>query len=628
MASDCPLDKIAGLGPGDHLCILYETEEEHRALLTPFLRQGLERGEKVLYVVDAHAARTVLDYLRDDGLEVEPYLASGQLSILAASDAYMSGGGFDPDGMISFLRAETGRAMAEGYSALRITGEMSWVLRGLPGSERLIEYEAKLNEFFPGSKCAGLCQYDRRRFDPTTLLDVLSTHPTVVVGTAVYDNFYYIPPARFLSLGPSEAKLRQWLDNLAERKRTEAELREHRDHLEEYAERLKYLRELDQVILAARSSEEIAHATLSYLQQLLPYQQASVTVFDFGADEAVVLAARLGSRRRKGAGTRLLLKGFGVPEGLEQGKVHMVDDVLTISQPSALAQALPVKGLRSYVNIPLITQGELIGSLNLGADRPGAFSPEQVDIVREVTGVLAVAIRQAQLFEQVQASRERLRRLVQQVVSAQEEERQHLSRELHDEAGQALTVLKISLGLLQADLPAESGPLRQRLAEIIALTDTTMEQIRLLAQNLRPPALDAVGLNPTLESLCHNFASHTQLTIDYLGTELSALPEEVNICLYRFLQESLTNAAKYASASRVRVALSYDAEEVSLSVEDDGQGFDKQAVLSVSGRPTGMGIGLLGMQERLERLGGRLDVESHPGQGTRLVAHIAWEEVE
>jgi len=177
---------IADLQPGDHLCCLYETEEEHRAVLTPFLRQGLERGEKVIYIVDTRTAEAILGYLQDNGLEVEPYLASGQLAILTHHNACMREGIFDPEGMIALLRAETERALAQGYPALRVTGEMTWALRGLPGSERLIEYEARLNEFFPGSKCLAICQYDRRRFDLAVLLDVLRTHPVAVIGTEVY----------------------------------------------------------------------------------------------------------------------------------------------------------------------------------------------------------------------------------------------------------------------------------------------------------------------------------------------------------------------------------------------------------------------------------------------------------
>ena len=102
---------ITDLAPGDHLCWLYDTEEEHRAVITPFLRQGLERGEKVLYIVDAHPAETVLAYLRGDGLEVEPYLAREQLRFLTATDTYLTQGVFDPDAMVALLRSETARAL-------------------------------------------------------------------------------------------------------------------------------------------------------------------------------------------------------------------------------------------------------------------------------------------------------------------------------------------------------------------------------------------------------------------------------------------------------------------------------------------------------------------------------------
>jgi len=216
---------ITGLEPGDHLCCFYETEEERWALLTPFLRQGLERGEKVVYIADACTAEDSLRYLRDEELEVEPYLARGQLVILSRTESYMREGVFDPEGMIALLRTETERALAEGYPALRVSGEMAWALQGLAGSERLIEYEAGLNEFFPGSKCLAMCHYDQRRLDPAVLLSVLRTHPLAVVGRAVYDNFYYIPPAELLSGDLPAAELRHWLANLAERKWAEEVLR-------------------------------------------------------------------------------------------------------------------------------------------------------------------------------------------------------------------------------------------------------------------------------------------------------------------------------------------------------------------------------------------------------------------
>jgi signal transduction histidine kinase len=213
------------LQAGAHLCCLYASGEEHRRLLSPFMRQGLERHEKVLCVVADHTAGQVLAYLSADGVEVNPYLQRGQLTVQDSEDAYLQGGAFEPERAMALLRSETDRAAGEGYKALRVAVEMSWALRGAHGSERIGEFEARLNTFFPGSRCLGICQYDRRQFDPRALLDALSTHPLAVVGTEVYDNFYYMPPQDFFGANPLAAKLDGWLNHLKERKRSETQIR-------------------------------------------------------------------------------------------------------------------------------------------------------------------------------------------------------------------------------------------------------------------------------------------------------------------------------------------------------------------------------------------------------------------
>ncbi len=212
---------------------------------------------------------------------------------------------------------------------------------------------------------------------------------------------------------------------------------------------------------------------------------------------------------------------------------------------------------------------------------------------------------------------EGIQRLAKRVVLAQEEERRRVSRELHDEAGQALTALKLGLGLIQSELPPEAGALRQNLAEAVALADETKERIRLLAHGLRPPALDTVGLNLTLDAFCRDFSKRTQLPIRYAGAEVRDLSDAMNICLYRVLQEALTNVATHAGATHVDVRLQRDSAIVCLTVADDGRGLTTRAAR------LGLGIGLLGMRERVEMLGGRLDIGSGPGRGTCLVARLA-----
>jgi signal transduction histidine kinase len=351
-------------------------------------------------------------------------------------------------------------------------------------------------------------------------------------------------------------------------------------------------------------------------------------MLDLRVDEILVLVAEVDGDVKVQDETRLWLSELEwarpLVEALQQGQVHQVEDLYVGSRPSQAVQSLQAWGLRAVLNVPLIAEGKLIGLLSLGRDRPGPFAPEHMDLALEVARPLAIAIQQARLFEQVHDGRDRLRQLARQLVSAREEERQRLSRVLHDEAGQALTALKISLDLIRDDLPPELSPLARRIADAASLTEATLAQLRTLAQDLRPPALDAAGLNPALEGFCCQFSRRTRTPITYVGTDLSVLPEAARICLYRCLQEALTNVAKHARAGQVNVVLLSDDREVRLSVEDDGQGFHLRTGLSSLGRSTG--IGLLGMQERLESLGGRLEIESHLGQGTRLVAHIPVQE--
>ena len=214
---------------------------------------------------------------------------------------------------------------------------------------------------------------------------------------------------------------------------------------------------------------------------------------------------------------------------------------------------------------------------------------------------------------------EAIQEMARRIVLAQEEERQRISRELHDEAGQALTALKIGLEIIQGEVPAGEEGLRQNLAEAIALTDTTRDRIRQLARGLRPPALDTVGLNLTLEDFCYNFSRRTQMAISYEGTPHLRLQDASTICLYRVLQEALTNVAKHAQASQVQVKLWVDETAVHLSIADDGVGFVGQTAVA---RLHSAGLGILGMHERVELLGGHLEIQSTLAQGTRLVAHL------
>lgn len=201
---------------GDHVCGIYYSEQEYRGQISSYITRGLALNEKVFYITHSHTAHQVMAMLRAEGVDVDDALARGQLVFLTAAESYLQEGDFDPDRMIDVVGAAEKEALAEGYAGLRVTGEMTWALGGEAGTERLMEYEAKLNKFFPGSKAQAICQYDGRRFAPETLLEMLQNHPNVFIGTAGYDNrhAYYVPPEGFLGPDRPGAVLKQWLANL------------------------------------------------------------------------------------------------------------------------------------------------------------------------------------------------------------------------------------------------------------------------------------------------------------------------------------------------------------------------------------------------------------------------------
>src|SRR6476619_5863139 len=214
------------LGPHDHFCSIYENREEHYAVAIPFIRIGLDRGEKCIYIADDGMVGDVRQAMQKEGIDVERAIASNALVLATKEQAYLEHGSFHPDWMFTFWKEATQLAISEGFSALRATGETEWVLRGGSGLERWMEYESKLTHTLSESKCSALCQYNRRLFPPELILDVIRTHPTVVYRGTVCRNLYYVPPDEFLGANQAAREVERLLTNIQERERIENALRE------------------------------------------------------------------------------------------------------------------------------------------------------------------------------------------------------------------------------------------------------------------------------------------------------------------------------------------------------------------------------------------------------------------
>jgi two-component system sensor histidine kinase UhpB len=222
------------------------------------------------------------------------------------------------------------------------------------------------------------------------------------------------------------------------------------------------------------------------------------------------------------------------------------------------------------------------------------------------------------VLEDVQAYRQRVSELSSQIISAQEEERKRIARELHDETAQSLTSLLVRLRIAERAVTFEEA--RAGIAHAREVTARALDEVRNLALDLRPSALDDLGLVPALNW----YTDHYQRERD-VSVELSAdvdfeprLPPEVEVVAYRVVQEALTNIGKHSRANYVSVTLTREPDALSVAVSDDGVGFDASAgAVQRDG-----GLGLFGMRERLALVGGTLHIDSRPGCGVRLRARI------
>lgn len=220
-------------------------------------------------------------------------------------------------------------------------------------------------------------------------------------------------------------------------------------------------------------------------------------------------------------------------------------------------------------------------------------------------------------FQNITRRKRAERELMMRLVTSQENERRRISREIHDHFGQELTALSFGLRDLESDIP-EGTPGRRRLRALKEAVDRLGRQAHELAFELRPAALDDLGLKAALEGLIQRWSEDVGIPVGFhfASDGENRAASEAELALYRIIQEALTNIAKHASASSVSVIIEQGRSHLMALVEDNGRGFDAQT------QGHGSGLGLLGMSERLSVVGGSLEVESRPGAGTTIRARI------
>lgn len=340
----------------------------------------------------------------------------------------------------------------------------------------------------------------------------------------------------------------------------------------------------------------------------------------------------LSTLRERGEVVRLVLDTVTETLGAQGATLWLLDEASEVSEASEVRslatwlaqerrplllppedrspQAEELRQAGAALAVPLLAGEQVLGILTLGEKRSGdLYSQEDLELLTTLAHSAALALENARLHEERLVM---LRQQLAQVTAAQEEERQRIARELHDGVGPALASLNIRLRTARKLLERDHHPAAGEIEELAELAQTNIQDIRRLIHDLRPAALDELGLVPALREYLVRCQQEHGLAIEFTAAEGERLPASVETALFRITQEALANVVRHAQAHRVEVALRRDEAHVTLRVADDGRGFDPQASRA------GTHLGLWSMRERVEQLDGRFEIESAPGAGTTV----------
>ena len=267
---------------------------------------------------------------------------------------------------------------------------------------------------------------------------------------------------------------------------------------------------------------------------------------------------------------------------------------------------------------PVKSHGRLIGVLALGEKQSGtSYSDEEADLLKTMSNEAAVAIENARMLDNLKIQQLQVEQLLGQVVLAQEEERNRISIELHDSVAQWLVAVSYGIQSFRHELPdKEVEKARSELSDMEGTVTKSLKELRRVVVGLRPPALDELGLIKTIRQSLDDLAADG-IVSDYNQTGKSfRLPSSIEIAVYRIVQESLINIRKHANATKVALSVKYNPDELNLEIRDNGQGFNLVQTLD-SAIAVGH-LGLLGMKQRAEMLGGNMNIKTGEGTGTTV----------
>jgi signal transduction histidine kinase len=392
-------------------------------------------------------------------------------------------------------------------------------------------------------------------------------------------------------------------NTLAHLARTRALDAEHsRDELRVLADLQASLRRVATLVARGVAPPEVFCAVADELARCLGVRHS--TLFRFEPDGTGLLLA--GHHESDGTkmvvGQRFPLDGESVAANVfRTGRPARMDSHDHDKAPGPAAEYVRGLGMRSGVGVPIMVDGRVWGAAIVGSSRPDPLPPDTESRVGDFADLVTTAIANAETHAQLTASRAR-------IVAAGDEARRRFERDLHDGAQQRLVSLGLKLRSAEASVPPDLGSVREQLAEIVDGLTGVSTDLQEISRGIHPAILSRGGLGPALKTLARRSSVPVELR---LGID-QRLPDSVEVAAYYVVAESLTNAAKHAQASTITVTVDTDGPNVRLSIRDDG----------IGGANSGRGSGLTGLTDRVEALGGHLQISSPTGSGTSLLATI------
>jgi signal transduction histidine kinase len=312
-----------------------------------------------------------------------------------------------------------------------------------------------------------------------------------------------------------------------------------------------------------------------------------------------------------GAARSALLLGGGLTDG--SNRMRPPHDVIRDGWLQYRERALKA-GLEIVYAHPVVsTLGQTMGFLSIYSREPSSSEGLRLQIFNKIAHLIAIALER-------EHSQETLRRLSKLILNAQENERRRLARELHDSVSQILSSVGFRIESVFAQIPRENQPVRQEVAKAKFLLTRAIHEVRSISENLRPSELDELGLVAAVRDLCEDFKERTQLNLDFeVPPDPPRFGSDVELALYRIVQEALTNIEKHAEASEVKLGLNWEERFVTLAISDNGKGLPDPKAGITKQR---CGMGLIDMRERCAFLGGTFSIRSEPQLGTEIAARL------